>query len=869
MKTLRAVVLLRAAVTSVVAMAGLLTALVPSTWSQETTEKLAITMPAMPLAESLIVLGRESGLRIVAPDSVVADREAPALDGQYTPEAALDALLSDSGLTAIKATDGTYFIRLNPDAFDAQERRTNADAIVLEEILILGIKKPIDLQETVESVEVFTAERFDRENLFNISDALSRTPNVSTLGDDLRSINIRGVNREGTNGAGTGVAINVFQDGVPLSNESLGFGASTAWDIEQLEVLRGSQSTVQGRNSIAGAIVLQSKKPSFEWEGAARLRVAELGTVQTAGAISGPIVADQVAFRLTIDSQETDGFIKDGFTFDTLDFRDSLTARGRLLIEPEAVRKLSALLTLEYSDRSNGSVARAIAERGDIDFSASDLRSFPNFREFADVETWKGIADVSYRFNDHITLKFLGTYEDTTFKGGNRARTENRFADVGFFDDRPTETYSTELRAEFDFGKLTGLTGAYYFSSKETSTASSTLVLADLLPLAFDPIDSALTQAATGVRDVENVALFTSWRFEPNEEWVLDLALRYDDESFTTRRSEATFDVFPADCTALAPGFFFGIPGTDLVEGLCQAAAPLFVGAIQPPQSDSLAVLLPNGSLTYRFTEDASVFAGYRRGYRAGGTFIAVSLTAAEIFEVINFDPEFLDTFEAGWRSQWFDQRLTVNGTFFYSAYEDQQVSFLDERGFSITDNAGETSLYGLEVSINYAMSDDLSLYGSFGLLETNVDEFIRELDDPETPEDEEVDLSGNELGRSPALSANFGVNYRAKNGFFASASLAYQSAYFTDIFNEDEDILGNGLTERVDAAAVVNARVGFDISESLTLTLYATNLFDEDSPEVINVTAPGASQGDLSTAIVSYQVRQPQTFGLTVDATF
>lgn len=858
-----------AAIGSIVSLIWLFTTISPPAWSQGVVDALDLTMPARPLGESLIDLGRASGLRIVAPDSVVDDWEAPALAGRYTPEEALDALLLGSGLVAAKESGGTYFIRRDPTSAATQGGATSSEPRKIEEVVVFGVKQPIDLQDTVESVEVFSSDRFDRENLFNISDALSRMPNVSTIGDDIRSINIRGINREGTDGAGQGVAINVFQDGVPLTSNSLGFGSSTAWDIEQLEVLRGSQSTVQGRNSIAGAIVLQSKKPTFDWEGAARVRVAEFGTVQTAGAISGPIFEDQVAFRLSVDSQETDGFVRDGLSDDTLDFRENLTLRSRFLIEPDALSNLSALLTLEYNDRTNGGLPRAISERGDVDFSASDRRSFGAFREFSDIETWKGIADITYRFDDRVALKVLGTYEDTTLSGGNRARTDNRFAEVGTFDDAPTDTYSIEVRAEFDFGKVTGLAGGYYFSSEETSSATTVLVLSSLLPLAFDPIDSTLNSSATAVREVENFAFFTSWRFEPSDEWAIDVALRYDDESFTTRRSEATFDVLPADCTAIAPGFFFGQPEAGLIEGLCQAAAPLFTGAIEPEQSDSLAVVLPSGSLTYRITEAAAVFAGYRRGYRAGGTFIANSLLDSEIFEVVTFDPEFLDTFEAGWRSQWIDRRLTLNGTLFYSEYEDQQVSFLDDRGFVITDNAGATSLYGLEMSVNYRASDRLSLTASLGFLETSIDEFIFQEDDPETPEDEFVDLEGNELDRSPAVSANLAANYRTGNGFFASASVAYQSEYFTDVFNLDDDILGNGLTERVDAAAVVNAQIGFDVSNSLTLTLYANNLFDEDSPEIVNVTAPNAAQGDLSNALVSYTIRQPQTFGVTLDARF
>lgn len=833
--------------------------------AQAVTQTVSLDIEPKKLSAALAELAAVTGLSIIAPSSVVQDKLAPALTGDYTAQQALAALLDNSGLIATQSANGTFIIK---SAQPSNQPRLRSEAEgALEEVIVYGVKQPISLQDSVESVEVFSASRFDAENLFNINDALARTPNVSTQGDDLRFINIRGIDRSGTTGAGQGVAINVFQDGVPLSDSALLNGSSSAWDIEQLEVLLGSQSTVQGRNSIGGAIVLQSKRPTFGWEGAARARVAEFDTYQASAAISGPLIADQLAFRLSLDHQETDGFITNGFTNEPHDSRESQTVRSRFLIEPEALTGFSALLTFEYNDRDSTNSQSMQSQPGDLDFDPKDRITFPAQSNFNDFESWKYIADISYTMNDRVTLKLLGTYEDIESDFGGTAPS-GELVQTG---ELLRDTYSTEARLEFDFGKLRGFVGGFYFFTDGETTQSQIQAISDIVPFPVDPIDSRLTSSATNTDEVENFAFFTSWRYDIAEKWTIDVNLRYDDERFERQNGELVFSVSPSGCLVTGPGILFGDPTAGLIQGPCSVAAELLAEPIEPQQSDSLSVVLPSGSITYHVTEHASIFAGYRRGYRAGGAFLSSGFSPTELFRVITYDPEFLDTLEAGWRSQWLDRRLTVNGTLFYSEYEDQQIQFRDERGFNVIDNAGETSLYGLELSANFVATPSLSFTASLGLLETSVDDFIFREDNPGTPDNELLDLAGNELGRSPSTTFNLGANYRSRIGVFAGANLNYQSEFWSDIFNLDQSQLGDGLTERIDAAAIVNAQIGYAFSDALTLTLYANNLFDEDAPSFANIGSANAAAGvgnPVNQRLV-YQIRQPQTFGVTLDMQF
>ncbi|MEM1409831.1 MAG: TonB-dependent receptor, partial [Pseudomonadota bacterium] len=513
------------------------------------------------------------------------------------------------------------------------------------------------------------------------------------------------------------------------------------------------------------------------------------------------------------------------------------------------------------------------------DFDFSQRLSFPERIGSSQIETTRYIADITQEITDNVTLNLLGSYEETTNVAAtpDRAGT-NVFAPIGTFTDGVTETWQGEVRVGFDFGELTGFIGGYYFDQSIETAGVVNEAIRRFFPISqfpppifvINPEDSAFGTSFTTFQNVENFAFFTSWRYEPSEKWTIDAALRYDDETFELGRTTPVNSVFPETCVATAPGIFFGVP-LPSVTAPCIIATATLLPPLEPIQSTSLGVFLPSASITYNITDDASVFAGYRRGYRAGGTRLSSSFQTGTFFEVIQFDPEFLNTFEAGWRTQWLDNRLTVNGTFFYSEYTDQQVTFVDEQGLGITDNAGATTLYGLELTANYEVTSELDLFSSWSLLDTNVDEFIFVEDDPTTPENEEQDVVGNDLDRSPTLQFTVGLNYENDNGLFGGASVNYQSALWSDIFNLGEELLGPGLTERVEAAAIVNAQVGYELNENVTFTFFVSNLFDESSPDSINISAANGASGtdDLSDNVLSFSLRQPQTFGASLDVRF
>ena len=243
----------------------------------------------------------------------------------------------------------------------AEDAPTSPDAVegevYTERIVVTGQLQERSLDDTVESVAVKTGAEIERGTSRSVYDLAAEIPNFGqSFGD--KGFSIRGIDQRGF-GAGNGLLVSVRVDGATLpTNESSFFGPYSAWDLGQIEVFRGPQSTQQGRNSLAGAIIIRSADPTYERSLKGRLTYGSLGTFGGSAAINMPLVEDKVAFRLSIDRSETDGWV-DNPTLgsDDYDAREALTLRGKLRFDPSD--RFRGLLSFTYVDSSGGEDAIA------------------------------------------------------------------------------------------------------------------------------------------------------------------------------------------------------------------------------------------------------------------------------------------------------------------------------------------------------------------------------------------------------------------------------------------------------------------------------------------------------------------------------
>lgn len=366
------------------------------------------------------------------------------------------AALAPAARTVFTDRDGRYELRgLTPGAYDLTvelsgfrpvTRRgvrlpSESGAIdvtldlagITESVIVRGERGSRALRDTAASVAVYDDALLERRPLrVGTTELLAQIPNVTSTGTNNFAPAIRGADGTGpAQGAdaffaGTRPRLNIQIDGRPASYNEVVFGDVGLWDVEQVEMFRGAQSTLQGRNAVAGTLVVRTKDPSYEPEARLRVGIGSLGTRQLSGMLSGPLVSERVAARIAFDTSTSESFV-DGFApFEGVqepgDF-DTLTVRGKLLVEPDVSRRFSTLLTVNHATSRGPQTEGVLRPFGEQVSSYPMMPVFEPSSTGAVVESrWTLNGSVSYEhtvaFTDvHVERKALPGDGNATIDG--------------------------------------------------------------------------------------------------------------------------------------------------------------------------------------------------------------------------------------------------------------------------------------------------------------------------------------------------------------------------------------------------------------------------------------------------------------------
>ncbi|MEM6999153.1 MAG: TonB-dependent receptor [Pseudomonadota bacterium] len=714
------------------------------------------------------------------------------------------------------------------------------DEPIMEEIVVTGTKRNLSLQDTHTSVSVITAEEIEEQALFNVEDIILRTANVSTDSSGaLNNLSIRGITLVGVGFTGTGATANVYVDGSPNSFNA-NQGAANLWDVAQVEILRGPQSTVQGRNALAGAVIINTADPEYEFGTDFRVLAGNEDNRQYSGTVTGPIT-ETLAYRLAVDQREIDFGVTNLDTGNNTRFRDELTARAKLLWEPRDDLRME--LIWSYVDTEFG-------EFNTVNSPVSALDpTFDDFDPFGDVtygarerfefnEVHRYTIDTTWDMSDNWTLYAIGTFEDS--------QRDTDFGGLGQ-GEAPDETYTLELRAAFDYGQLSGWIGAYYFE-----TSGSFAGLFNFAPSLFGfptiPADGFVLFDTFQEDETTNQAIFGDVTYEFNERWSISVGARFDEEEFSDTGTTGVASAGPGGCQIdpAVPGLG-GFPCT----------------VIFPPTSEDVPdaefdAFLPRVSVVHNLNELRSVSLTVARGYRAGGSYLYAPPGAVP--ETRTFDPEYLTNYEFAWRSEWPDQDLTLNANVFFSDWEDQQVNVPGPSGAFFdadTLNIGGAELWGVELEIRQAPIDSLEWFFTLGYLETEFTNFPFAVAPPQPTDPSFENLRGNEFNGAPKLNLAAGFSYRHGNGFFASGNVAYSSSQFSDVTN----LRAN----EVDSYTMVNLRGGYEY-KGWRFSVFADNVFDERFAGRQGLFTVGTATGTAdANPQAFFNINDPRVVGLEV----
>ncbi|WP_040571979.1 TonB-dependent receptor [Shewanella benthica] len=726
----------------------------------------------------------------------------------------------------------------------------NADDQAIERIVVTGQKVDRTLQETTASVAVITSKQIEDQNISDLYDALERTPNVN--GDLRNGFSIRGIDAYNVSGGGSSNLASLYIDGAVMPFDVIRQGGFSTWDVSQIEILRGPQSTLQGRNSLAGAIIMRTVDPSFEWEGKARLGVGEYGQREYAAAIGGEVIEDEVAFRASADKNDFDGYIDNTFTGEPADHNNNETYRIKLKYQPSNLQEFYAQIGYTKNKTNLGIRGTStLAADGSLltdPFThrqvSLDLASFT----FTDMDIYT--LALNYDINDIWTASAVSTYSavEAGFSWDDDGTSEPTAAR---FWNNQEDAFSQEVKFVFGTEQFSGVIGGFYANQENEVTSHgqryitfqrlgvpALLVtspedgglglpqpLADMVLDLYADVDPVLIyNEALTKKSVTNLALFADAVYEINDNWDIFAGFRFDREK---QENESVGDVSITNAYLMPdpsnPAFD---PMTSaLVAGINEKLLGFANNAsgAEPLVDASFNAFLPKLGASYHWNSDITTSFTVQQGYRSGGVGTNTAQNTTH-----TFDPEYTWNYELAFRSVWLEGSLSANANIFYVDWQDQQVNvqFSSNTFDSETRNAGSSTVQGFEAELFYQIDSDWNVYGGVGYAKTEFEEFLVVL--PTVT----YNLSGRSFEDAPEWTANLGSTYRSDSGFFANLNVSY-AGESSGINNPeaaglDHDPMNE---ERI----LVNARVGYEW-DIFSIYALGTNIFDNEYMSLVDV---------------------------------
>jgi iron complex outermembrane receptor protein len=702
-------------------------------------------------------------------------------------------------------------------------------ALAVEEITVTARKQEESLQDVPISITAFTSEDIDNRGFRTLEDIGPSVPNFDlNRGQGYAidtSISIRGITTRDV-AAGFDPTVAVILDDVYIGR-ALGFN-TTLLDLERLEVLRGPQGTLQGRNVVGGSLNLTTAKPADEFHARGRVSYGRFDTWEASGMVTGPLQAGVLAGKVAVSHRDGDG-AADNFDLDKDQGGVEATAlRAQLRFTPRP--DLEILLTGDYTTED-------IVDQGldtDPDVTITEPSALlldrdygGDFRNDSDRDVYGGAINVYYDLANGMRLASITSYRGFELDSLLDQDSSANFANGGGIAvhstaSREQEQFSQELRLHSpQDGRVRWLLGFYYFHEDLDTFGGG--VFGPYIPGvgalgAYNESDANV--------DTDDFAGFGSLSFDLMPALNFTVGLRYDNNQRDLKVSETTaFDGF----LPVPPAPFVAISATNPLPDTFAIVVPLATTERSVHDEE----LTGDATLSYAWTEDVSTYAKYSRGFKGAGFNAQFAFGQAGG----TVEPEFVNSYELGLRSLWLDRRVRLNATGFYMKYSDQQlVDFiLGPTGVTfVTRNEPKTEIWGAEIEGAAVLMEGLDLLMSVGILDA---EFERGAND------------GNEPFNSPDLEFSTALQYVRPIGHNLELFLFGEASYSDDYYTNDR----NFPLSRQDAYWMLDVRGGIQSADARwALRGYGRNLLDED----IQTTAILANNALLA-------VQDPITWGI------
>jgi iron complex outermembrane recepter protein len=577
------------------------------------------------------------------------------------------------------------------------EKKINKKETLFETIQITAQKREASIQSTPISVTAISGDVLDQMGITNMDDFQFFAPGLTITNDSMAIVNIRGIGTTAF-GVATDPSSTIYIDGIYQPRPTTGY--QDMFDVERIELLRGPQGVLFGRNSVGGALNIISKAPTDDFEGSVGLTLGNYNKQTLTGTFSGGLT-DNSRGRITLLKNTRDGVYTDMLSGDKYQNEDTFAGRGTLAIDLSD--KLEMVLRADYNnDGGTGYVGQRGGYTQDyVDAGAAipkdDYDIALDYKPKTDVEVW-GVSSTVTWTGDDYTIKSISSYRESDFDQKLDAdATEFNVFNINFLETSESFTQELQLSNTTPDG-LDWITGLFYL--KEDGGGG--------IDLLFDGLAIEITEENV----TEAYAAFGQMTYEVSPKLRATFGLRYSYESKDY-------------------GFVTMVNGSLAEEGT---------------PDDNWSAWTPRFALDYDLAEDVMIYASATNGFKSGGF---------QIGDGTSFDQEDLWSYETGIKSTLLDNRLRANvGLFYYDYTNLQVVEYDDDTGISTTTNAGEATIQGIEGEFVARVSDNLDVNLVVTYTDAQFDFF---------PQGEGVDFKGNDLPNTPNLTYSLGAQYTSE----------------------------------------------------------------------------------------------------------
>lgn len=717
---------------------------------------------------------------------------------------------------------------------DTDTTTTDKESSGLEIILVTAQKRTQNINEVPISISTMNSEMISQTGVKQLKEIAEFIPNLTISdGTDFTSeVRIRGVGANSRN-IGFDTRVGVYLDGVylgqsPALNQEL-------LDLERIEVLRGPQGTLFGKNTVAGAINLISKEPTDTLEGHVGVELGNLNAKQLTVSLNLPI-NDKVATKFSFNKQTRDGYVSNIFTENSnINEQDASSYRAQVRYDISENFKANLSLDGMKSDRTSYTGEPITDTFGrELTSESPKLFEISSTIDPTEERDISGIAlTLDWSLESGHDIRSITAFRDSEISYSN----DSDYSAVDFIRIGYNDAYA-QTSQEFQFvspdnARLEYVAGLYlYTQDSETSRVVNTSAISDQV------FGTDINNPTSNYGEVETTtyALFVNGDYELSDNLKLGFGVRVSTE---TKKVDWETD------------------------GTGSGAFRIATGTVVDKRTDNHVA--PTISLNYAMSDELNTYIKYGNGYKSGGYNLDF-IDASTLDDGIGYDKETVDNFEIGLKGSALDRDLSFTFAAFHAKYSDYQVNqFIDlgngQTSISIR-NAADVETSGLEAEVKYLVTDELTLNFSAGLLDT---EFVSFPGGGTGG----TDVSGNQLPKAPEASFNVGIQYyypieALGADLLARLDYSYSDSYFTDVNNIDSQTLSSGDTVPfglVPSKSLLNARLGLiSQNDDWTVSLWARNLTDK-----VYLTN---NNRDFFGTLVNYY-GAPRTFGIELEYSF